>query len=48
MLRQQMGEERWRGGHFEEAIALFSDLTLAPDCPAFLTIPAYDNLTEFV
>ena len=48
MLRQSLGEERWLGGDFAKAASLFSELTLASDCPAFLTIPAYQHLTEFV
>ena len=31
-------------GRFAEAIELFSDMSLAPQCEEFLTLPAYDIL----
>lgn len=35
------------GGRFNEARALFTELVVAPHCRDFLTVPAYDALTDF-
>ncbi len=40
-LRDALGVERFDGGRFEEAIALFRDLSTRDTCEEFLTIPAY-------
>ena len=45
-LRQELGAERFTGGRFEEAIALFVDLATAEEFEEFLTLPAYGLLTE--
>ncbi len=45
-LRQGLGEEVWRGGHFERARALFADMVRAKACPRFLTLPAYEDLLK--
>ena len=45
-LQQELGEERFTGGRFEEAIALFADLSTAEDFEEFLTLPAYSLLDE--
>ena len=43
-LRETLGEARFDGGHFEEAIALFTEVATADDFPTFLTLPAYHVL----
>jgi malate synthase len=40
-VKQEIGEDDYAKGRFPEAIALFRDLSLAPEFVAFLTIPAY-------
>jgi len=46
LFRTLLGEEMaaFSGGRFEEAIELFSNMTLAPTFVEFLTLPAYDAL----
>ncbi len=43
-LREALGEARFDGGHFEHAVALFTDVATADDFPTFLTLPAYHVL----
>ena len=43
-LKQALGEVRFEGGHFERAIALFTEVATADAFPDFLTFPAYDVL----
>ena len=38
---REVGEEAYVNGRFTEAIALFRDISLAPEFVEFLTIPAY-------
>jgi malate synthase len=45
-LQHELGEERYTGGRFEEAIALFANLSTAEDFEEFLTLPAYSLLDE--
>ena len=45
-LRATLGETRWTGGHFDEAIRLFSDMATAEECEEFLTLPAYRLLVS--
>ncbi|MBX6427024.1 MAG: malate synthase A [Variibacter sp.] len=40
-VKGEIGEEAYENGRFPEAIALFSELSLAEEFPEFLTIPAY-------
>jgi malate synthase len=40
-VRQEVGDEAYAEGRFAEAIALFRDISLAPEFVEFLTIPAY-------
>ena len=40
-VRQEVGDEAYAEGRFPEAIALFRDISLAPEFVEFLTIPAY-------
>jgi malate synthase len=40
-VKQEVGEDAYVGGRFAEAIALFRDISLAPEFVEFLTIPAY-------
>jgi malate synthase len=40
-VRQEIGEDDYAKGRFPEAIALFRDISLAPEFVEFLTIPAY-------
>ena len=43
-LREALGEARFEGGHFEHAVALFTEVATADDFPTFLTLPAYHVL----
>ena len=43
-LRETLGEARFEGGHFDKAIALFTEVATADDFPTFLTLPAYQVL----
>ena len=43
-LKETLGEARFEGGHFDEAIALFTEVATADDFPTFLTLPAYQVL----
>jgi malate synthase len=45
-VRAVVGAEIYDKGRFPEAIELFSDMSLATDCPEFLTLPAYDLLVR--
>ncbi len=40
-VKQEVGADNFAAGRFDEAIALFSKLSLAPDFEEFLTVPAY-------
>ena len=40
-VRGEVGAERFDTGHFQAAIGLFRDMSMAPDFADFLTIPAY-------
>ena len=43
-LTDALGTERFEQGHFDQAIALFTEVATADDFPTFLTLPAYDVL----
>ena len=43
-LRETLGADRFDGGHFDEAVALFAEVATAEDFPNFLTLPAYQVL----
>jgi len=43
-LRQALGAERFDGGHFAAAIALFRKVSTPPDFVDFLTLPAYEQV----
>ena len=45
-VRAAIGAEIYDKGRFPEAIELFSDMSLATDCPEFLTLPAYELLVR--
>jgi malate synthase len=45
-LRRELGAERFDGGRFAEARALFERLSTADTFEEFLTLPAYDQLTR--
>jgi malate synthase len=40
-VKGEVGADAYDNGRFAEAIALFRDISLAPEFVAFLTIPAY-------
>jgi malate synthase len=42
-LKQTLGAP-FENGRFAEAIKLFADMSLAPECEEFLTLPAYEVL----
>jgi len=44
-LRAELGEARFAGGRFDDAVALFERLSTAATFEDFLTLPAYDALT---
>ena len=43
-LRDVLGAEAFDGGRFEDAVRLFSEMSLAKACEEFLTLPAYELL----
>jgi malate synthase len=43
-VKTELGAETYDKGRFPEAIALFSELSLAPEFAEFLTVPAYGKL----
>ena len=45
-LRGAVGPERFDAGRFNEACDLFVRMSTSGTCPDFLTLPAYDMLTE--
>ena len=44
VIKQEIGEERWNTGRFDEAIKLMTDLCLSDDFAEFLTLGAYEKL----
>ena len=43
-LRERFGAAAYAAGHYDEAAALFDQLTAAPTFGDFLTLPAYEKL----
>ena len=43
-LRETLGEARYEGGHFDDAVALFTQVGTGNGFPDFLTLPAYKVL----
>jgi malate synthase len=44
VVKQEIGEERYQNGRFEEAASLMARLTTSDELANFLTIPGYDYL----
>ena len=44
-VRELVGEDRFAGGHYSEAAALFLDMVTADEFEDFLTLPAYERVT---
>jgi len=44
-VRALLGEAEWRAGRYEEAAALFEEITTSDDYVEFLTLPGYERLT---
>ncbi|MEZ9230372.1 malate synthase A [Vibrio amylolyticus] len=44
VVKQELGEERYQSGRFEEAAKLMATLTTSDELTDFLTIPGYDYL----
>ena len=40
-VKEEVGADAYAGGRFPEAVALFRDISLAPEFVEFLTVPAY-------
>lgn len=45
-LREQKGDQRYFGGHFEEARGLFSRFSTSEELSDFLTVPAYEYIID--
>ncbi len=45
-IREQLGAERYDGGHFDDAKRLFLEVSVGETCVEFLTLPAYEVLTS--
>lgn len=45
-LRQEKGDQRYFGGHFEEARGLFSRFSTSDDLSDFLTNAAYEFVVD--
>ena len=43
-VREEIGAERYDSGRFDEAIALFDELSTSESFTEFLTLPAYDKI----
>jgi malate synthase len=43
-VRRELGEAVWSAGRYEEAAALFDEITTSDDYVEFLTLPGYDRL----
>ena len=43
-VRDLVGEERFKGGHYKEAARLFLDMVTAENFEDFLTLPAYERV----
>ena len=43
-LKETLGEDRFEGGHFDDAVALFTQVATGNGFPDFLTLPAYKVL----
>ncbi|WP_028114076.1 MULTISPECIES: malate synthase A [Ferrimonas] len=46
VVRQELGEERFDNGAFEQASTLFEELTTSNELADFLTLPGYQILTQ--
>ncbi|TOM89077.1 hypothetical protein CGH67_29045, partial [Vibrio parahaemolyticus] len=44
VVKQEVGEERYQAGRFEEAAQLMAKLTTSDELTNFLTVPGYDYL----
>ncbi|MDW2062740.1 malate synthase A, partial [Vibrio sp. Vb1076] len=44
VVKQEVGEERYHAGRFEEAAQLMAKLTTSDELTNFLTVPGYDYL----
>jgi malate synthase len=44
VVKQEIGEQRYQAGRFEEAADLMARLTTSDELTNFLTIPGYDYL----
>ncbi|EIV8646089.1 malate synthase A [Vibrio parahaemolyticus] len=44
VVKQEVGEERYQAGRFEEAAQLMAKLTISDELTNFLTVPGYDYL----
>ena len=47
-LKQQLGADRFDGGHFADAIDIFREMSTSEEFEEFLTLPAYRRLVTFV
>ncbi|MCW5576579.1 MAG: malate synthase A [Burkholderiales bacterium] len=45
-VRRELGETAWAAGRYEEAAALFDEITASDDYAEFLTLPGYDRLEQ--
>ena len=43
-IRAEYGDERYDGGHFKDAIALFMKMSKSAEFDEFLSLPAYELL----
>jgi malate synthase len=48
VMRHEVGDERFEGGHFELASKLFDDMISSAAFTEFLTLPAYTYLVKQV
>ena len=46
ILRKEKGDQRYFGGHFEEARGLFSRFSTSEELSDFLTVPAYEYVVD--
>ncbi|MGH3444715.1 MAG: malate synthase A, partial [Nocardioidaceae bacterium] len=43
-IRDQVGDEAYASGRWDDARATFTDMALAEEYPDFLTLPAYERM----
>jgi malate synthase len=43
-IEKEIGADRFRNGHFDEAVKIFTSISKSPQLEDFLTLPAYERI----